>query len=596
MNNILNLSRVIAAFCFFLPWCSSSAAQELDYQGEVKFSGIVRFNDLPRRMYLEPELKLPADEYYLEDSMAEFLKRILRSAPDNEMLVEAIRSLKRVQLEEHADVADVGADLQKYLTENKNRQVQQACASTLAAIGNAEFATVVAECCVPRYESLCLEVEPDFVRWGGAAMKATWLDRIEHPDAFSSPLLALACDGLAQLNEKSAVPALESLVTKVSVHASVRHATAGALGRINGTRAAEIAQSLANRAVIDRLCACALLEHTESDVALQLLSKLCDDESNAVASRGWQILTELKPSVLVNRLDRGRMHADANVRLAVIQVLHKLPTVAGCDILHAMTADVHIGVRNSARNELRTVALTNSAFKQQILDNAGMSVRDTSTNWQQLEQLLVLLAELRHRELQPECVRLLQHPRAEVYVTAAWLLHLMPDPGLADAINLTTTARFETINTYDNLAGNLQLTFLFQHAGLVRAESLQPLCEKQFSKIGAAEKRAAGLWAIGKIHTDDPDQVLVDKLVERIFDDSPFAPEEFRVRRMSVLALAYMNARSTASELKRAREKYGVHSLLGEAARWALAQWVAEQFPPLESPRIEIGGFPFGPL
>ena len=116
------------------------------------------------------------------------------------MLVEAISSLKRVQLEEHADVADVGADLQKYLTENKNRQVQQACASTLAAIGNAEFATVVAECCVPRYESLCLEVEPDFVRWGGAAMKATWLDRIEHPDAFSSPLLALACDGLAQLN------------------------------------------------------------------------------------------------------------------------------------------------------------------------------------------------------------------------------------------------------------------------------------------------------------------------------------------------------------------------------------------------------------
>jgi hypothetical protein len=596
MSNIRNLSAVIATFCLLLPWGRASVGQELDYTGEVKLSGIVRFNDLPRRMYLEPELEVPAEVHYLEDSMLEFLKRILRSAPDNEMLVEAIRSLKRVQLEEHADVADVGADLQKYLTENKNRQVQQACASTLAAIGNAEFATVVAECCVPRYESLCLEVEPDFVRWGGAAMKATWLDRIEHPDAFSSPLLALACDGLAHLNEKSAVPALESLVTTISMHASVRHAAAGALGHIDGDRATDVAQSLANRSIIDRLYVCALLGHGESDVALQLLSELCDDESNAVASRGWQALAELKPSLLVNRVDGASTHADANVRLAVIQVLQKLPTVAGCDLLHAMTADVHIGVRNSARNELRTIATTKSDLKKGILDNAGTSIREKSTSWQQLEQLLVLVGELRHRDLQPECVRLLQHSRAEVYVTAAWLLHLMPDLGLARVINAATAESFETINALDNTAGNLQLTFLFQHAGLIRAESLQSLCEEQFRKIGNAEKRGAGLWAIGKIHADEPDQALADKLLERIFDDAPLAPEEFLVRRMSVLALALMNARSTAEDVKRAHEMYDPHTLFGAAARWALVELGADKSPPLEPLRIKIGNFPFTPL
>lgn len=583
----------VVSGCLLLLCCCSAAGQESDYQGEISFPGIVRFGDLPRRMYLEPELSLPEPERFLEDSMVTFLERMLRSAPDDELLVEAIRSLQRVQVEKLADVSHIESDLRKYLAENDNPLVRQVCASTLAAIGNPNSAAAIAELCIPRYESLCLDLEPDFVRWGGDTLKVTWHDRINRHRAFSSPLVQLACSGLADLMDSTAVPALIVLLDDATVPFPSRQAAALALGRIDTTQAADIARKFLDQAAVDRLLACALLEHADSDTAFQLLSKLCDDESNAVASRSWQILSELNPSMLVDRLDRGVVHPDANVRLAAIEVLRRLPTVSGCEMLQAVTADTHIGVRNVARNTLRAHAVANEGLKTGILKNAGASVLDENSTWQQLEQSLVLLAELRHRQWQDQCIRLLEHSRPEVYVTAAWLLHMMPSTESADAINAITTARYAAIA---NASDALQLTFLFQHAGFVKATALDSLCRKQFAKGGNPEMRGAGLWALGRIYAGQPDPDLVGKLLERIFDDNMTDPEDFLVRRLSILALVWMEARSMTPELQRARETYGESTLLGEAVRWALPELGGDILPPLQAPPQAIRNFPLSPL
>ena len=65
---------------------------------------------------------------------------------------------------------------------------------------------------------------------------------------------------------------------------------------------------------------------------------------------------------------------------------------------------------------------------------------------------------------------------------------------------------------------------------------------------------------------------------------------------MSVLALVWMDARSTVPELTRLREQYGARGALGETARWALPQLGAEQPPPPESDRISIENFPISPI
>jgi hypothetical protein len=233
-------------------------------------------------------------------------------------------------------------------------------------------------------------------------------------------------------------------------------------------------------------------------------------------------------------------------------------------------------------------------LRGEILGGAGAALLNEKSSWQELEQSLVLLGELHHREWQSEQIRLLtDHPRGEVYVTAAWLLHLMPSHAAAEKIATITTQRYQKIGDVDNA---LQLMFLFQHAGIVRADSLQPLCEKQFVKGPLPEMRAAGLWALGKINSGNPDARLVPKLVERIFDDDIENPEDFDVRRMCVLALVWMNARSRLPDIRRARRSYGEVSMLGEACRWALPQLGADPLPPLESLRVPIRNFPISPL
>jgi hypothetical protein len=586
---------VVTAFgCLLLICCADAVSQETrDFKGDLHLPNIVRYTELPRRMYLEPEFSLPPNIRYLEPRLPAFYERVLRSPADDEILIEAVQCLERVQDEEYADVSHVAELLQQHLVDNDNENVRQSCASALASMGRSEFATDVARYCVPRYEALCLDIEPTFASWGKDGLKDTWLQRVETPAAFSDALVDLACHGLSQLKEAAALRALEELMASPTASYPVRHAAARAVARIDRLKSIQLAQTFMDGPVTDRLLACALLRHCESDDGFVLLDRLCDDSSNAVASRGWEALFAQKPVQLVEKLASGAVHTESNVRLTTIRVLRMFPNAAGCVMLQAMTSDVHIGVRNSARHVLRDFSNMDSDLRGKILAGAGAAILNENSGWQELEQSLVLLGELRHREWQSEQIRLLAHPRGEVYVTAAWLLHLMPNQAAAEEIATITTQRYEVIASVDNA---LQLMFLFQHAGIIHAESLQPLCEKQFVKGALAEMRAAGLWALGKINTGNPDTRLIPKLVERIFDDDIEDPENFDVRRMCVLALVWMDARSSLPDIRRARRSYGEVSMLGEACRWALPQLGADPLPPLESLRVPIRNFPISPL
>ena len=162
-------SVAFVAFGWCLTFCSAVAVSQenLDFPGVLELPQIVRYSDLPRRMLLEPEISLPADIPYIKDSTWNLFERMLVSAPDNEILIEAIRSLERVQISGLADVSHVGELLHGHLLKTDNDLVKQACASALATIGRSELADDVAQVCIPRYEALCLKIEPGFCELGG---------------------------------------------------------------------------------------------------------------------------------------------------------------------------------------------------------------------------------------------------------------------------------------------------------------------------------------------------------------------------------------------------------------------------------------------
>mgnify|MGYP002633680005 CR=1 FL=1 len=585
-----------------IPGSAVTAGEATDFKGSFELPDIVRFTELPRRMYLEPEISIPPSTPYLRDEVLRLLERMLVSGPDNEIRLEAIQSLERIHVAGLADISHVAEAFRKQLGESRNLHVRQACASALAAIGHAESAHDVAQLCLPEFQALCLKIEPNFVSWGADALRSTWLQRVEAPNDFSTVQIRLACEGLVQLNETEANAVFDSMLNNVLEDYANRHSAAQALGALDQQQAAATAERYSSGGVADRLLACALLGHCVSGAGVTLLGQLCDDESNAVAACAWNTMLERDPARLIEKLGVGTRHRESNVRFAAIRTIRLFPTEDGCQMLHVLAGDVHIGVRNSARQVLTMFADTRVDLRDTIFKNAGGVLSDPNVSWQQLEQSLVLLGQLGNRQWQKECLALLEHDRPEVFVTAAWLLHLMPQHDIAEQVGQMTIRRHELLETTDVLGPQaaalpLQLTFLFQHAGFTELKTLQKLCEKQFSKNeGEREKRAAGLWALGKINGGNADPTITGKLVERIFDDDPFNPEFEIVRRMSVLALVWMNARSTVPDMHRIRQMYGAEDMLGETARWALPQLGAEQPPALESIRRAVENFPISPL
>ena len=602
-RNPVALAIIVIMAVFSVPARSADADDEaVEFRGNFELRPIVRFSELPRRMYLEPTISVPPDALYVQDEVLELLERMMVSGPDNEIRIQAIKALERIHTAELRNVSHLVQPLRKQLAESENIHVRQACASALAAIGHDESAPEVAQMCLPEFEALCVRIEPNFVSWGADALKPTWIQRVRSPDSFSTIQVQLATEGLAQLNEPAANSALESILKNELAEFVNRHSAARALGTLDRQKAAATAESYVKGGMKDRLLTCALLGQCSSDSGIALLSQLCDDKSNAVAARAWETMLERAPERLVEKLGSGVSHPESNVRFAAIRTIRLFPTEDACRMLHVLAGDIHIGVRNAARQVLSVFADTNADLRYTILQNAGGTLSDSDVSWQQLEQSLILLGQLKHREWQKQCLPLLDHERPEVFATAAWLLHLMPQHDIAEQVGEAILKRhklYEGAQGSDPRAPELavQLTFLFQHAGFTELQSLQKLCARQFSKgEGDPEKRAAGLWALGKINKGNADPAITGRLVERIFDDNPVLPEYFIVRRMSVLALVWMNARSTVPEMHRIRKMYGIRTPLGETARWALPRFGAEQPPEPEPLDVRVEDFSMSPL
>ena len=176
----------------------------------------------------------------------------------------------------------------------------------------------------------------------------------------------------------------------------------------------------------DRLLATKLLTSAQTAAQIELLRKLCFDEIDPIAAAAWNTLARQHPETLFPILNSGYLHRDANVRFTAVDMMFRFPNEKRCEWLHDAMSDIHIGVRNSARRNLTELCNTHSDLRDNILQRAGDSLNDPNSNWQQLEQALVLLASNRCSDFHLRAIGLLSHDQPEVFVTAAWLLHLMP--------------------------------------------------------------------------------------------------------------------------------------------------------------------------
>lgn len=563
------------------------------YTGPLEMPHIVRFRDLPMRMHLDPLILLPDTVLKIDERLVPLFERALQEATDLEIQEVAALSLARMAEEKLSDISRSGTALLEVLKSSKNERIRFACAYALA-VGNVQVAAPeLIQLVSEGSDDQRLLIEPALARWKTKSAADLWRPRLKDSD-ISEVSFRLAAEGLAALDDAASLEPLSELIADSSADFGMRMSAAKAVALLDPDQAFAAAGQKVDGGVQDRLLAIALLDNTKAESHARA-TMLCDDQADAIASAAWQQVFRRSPENLVSHLATGRIHRDAQVRMTAARVMELFPNAERALWLHQQLSDVHIEVRNVARQMLAAVAVKNPELKDQIAGMAGDTLKPDSGDWQGIEQSLVLLGQLKAIQFSPQCVPLLDYQRDEVNISAAWLIHLFPDESVRGSILDTIRKTEELISTPGLPHGEspLKQSFLIQYGGLVRMREIQPILETKFSKRdpGGPQVRAAAMWVLGILFEKTAAPELAARFEERIKDRASVPPESIGVRRASVMALGLMRAAASTEVVSDAYSADYTESLIPGTARWVLP--LLGQPMPAEIPTIEksIGGW-----
>ena len=573
-----------------------------NYTGPLPIPRIARYQTLPMRMLLEPEFELPPETRKVDAGLLQLFDRVLKQSEDDEILEQAALGMARLTRESLADTSASGDILQKQLQDTASSAVRLACAIALVAGNHQSSAPHLLSLAAQEGDEFRLAVEPALAMWKYQPAEAIWKQRLTDPFA-SAISIRLACEGLTALGSTSSFDQFKTLVTGSTASFANRFAASKAMGTLHPEESRDTGKTLAKQSIMDRLLAVQLLTNQTTE-SVSALIPLCQDTDNGVAAAAWNAVYTVDSSKLIDLLDQGRQHQDAVVRMTSARVMQQFPDAERCEWLNILLSDYHLEVRNTAREQLVSVAEKNSELKPQIIAEAADKLMSDARDWQGIEQSLLVLGQLRSPDYSDRCVPLLDHHRNEVAVSAAWLIHLYPDDKINDVV-------LQKIATKDDLLGRmpvppgtpaaesipLQVAHLMMFAGLQRLSAVQPRLEKSFSKDnpGGIEKRAAALWAIGLIRENSHDQQLTTRLEARVKDRDGMMPEFPMVRQISVRSLGMIGAVSSVPVVLEAYKVDPPETLIPHAARWALPLLSEPQPADIPGTIRYVGGFRLNP-
>jgi len=600
------LLAVLSLVVMARPCCAEDvpdASPQGDFARDLEIPEITRFRTLPQRWNLEPEMVRPETVYVSDRHYVSFFTRMLRDAESTEIQQQAAEYLSRLARTGREDISPALETIRTRMASTESLRVRHACAMALLVADDSSSATLFLEMLPAADESTRLLIEPALAKWGEEKAIPVWVNRLDDPFATVAGYRNAAA-GLAALGHRPAVKSFADAVGDAAQPFSRRMAAAKAIVALDSIRGRELAQSIVSGSIPDRLLCVALLSCNDDESVAQL-TQLCSDDVGTVAAAAWETLLQLRPEALIPLLDDGRRHGEPMVRMASAEVMRLFPEEQRCKWLIGLVGDIHIEVRNKARASLHHVAVQESTLQGQIIADAESAVSRPEAPWQQVEQALVLLCELKQPQAAVLSAELLEHERGEVAVTAAWAMHLFPQPELLDVAIPAALQKEQLLKAYIQPSGKLtsadvglQVSYLYQMCGLLRDTRLEESMTEQFSKAapGGVTKRAAAMWSLGLLHEDEPDSPLIEKMEERINDTEGMDPEAAEVRQACIISIGRMRGLKAKRTLLRTFSNESVEVLIPQSVRWVM-QYLDQPVPKLPPPPVKSqSGFPLESL
>ncbi len=505
--------------------------------------------------------------------------------PETDLRREACETIARAKARGMTGLEEAVGPLMNVLGAKDERSIVRAAAArALIALDAKRAADLLFETSQREGLDFAQLVAPALARWGHAEARKEWLTVLADDKAPSSRL-KIAMDGLATMNEKTAAPRLVEMVNDRRLSPVVRIDAAEAAGIVAAPFPLDQAKALLDTAPagdwLSRLLGAKLLSRAEGEEAQAVLEKLAIDREPAVAAVAWRRLLQVNPERAAALAPETIKSADANLRRFAAQALAARPTPERVSLLCPLLDDPHPDVRAYVRDSLFALANADAAqFKQPAIDGAMTALDAKSKDrWRGHEQAALLLASLDHKPAANRLVELLDAPRQEEYVTAAWALRVLAVPETYPA--MLDRAKRKKADTIE-WPINLQVAQIFQAFGQAKYSPGEDEMHAYVPKnmMLGLTARTAAVWAIGHLHAGKPDPAYVEEFVGRMNDIQGPLPEMTAIRAMSAISLGRMQAKDTVEVLHRHKQLEGHGSQVGFGCSWALHELIGEPIDP----------------
>jgi HEAT repeat protein len=309
-----------------------------------------------------------------------------------------------------------------------------------------------------------------------------------------------------------------------------------------------------------------------------------------VAASALRRLNEINSDLVLPLAEKAIGNDDPHVREQGIDAYFARPSPQRAVFIVQLLDDPHPAVRGKVCGQLFRMAQI-PEYNAPIRE-AAMALL-TNASWRGQQQSALLLASLDHKPAASAMLALLESPRGEVMVAAAWGLRKLAVadtlPAMLDKAVRQTEVRK---SSQWGIELDLQVAHLLEAMGIQKYAPAEPLLRKYIRKDYSMGdySRGAAIWSLGQLFAGKQDRALSTQLVERLIDPIPprplEPPEIMRVRVMSAVTLGRMGA---VEQLPLMRQYLGpkvtpVPSSL--AIRWAVKELTGESLPQPEPEQV----------
>jgi hypothetical protein len=515
--------------------------------------------------------------------------------PESELQRQAAEAIARARREGIADLEKMASELVRIVSAEKSHAAARcAAAQALVALDHKQAAGELRAAAAQHGSLIRLVVEPALARWNDKPIRAVWLDRLTNKTVHRRELL-LAVDGLGSVRDQQAGKLCLVLAADGHQPADVRLAAARSAGAIADTGWEEQAEKWAGGAVLDRLCAVAVLLRHQSAKAQETLVRLAKDPEPSVMAAALTQLHAIDVELVLPLAEEAIASSDANVRRqgAAAYVLRPMPERVTA--LARLLDDPHPDLRRQVCGDLFRLA------KSAELDasvRGGATAALAGESWRGQEQGALLLASLDHKGAAPRLVELLESTRPEVMVAAAWGLRKLAIPETVPAIFDKARRQTEFRKGGGEPPGlDMQVAHLCEALGLMKHAPAEPMLREYIPKRQDwLLSRMAAMWALGYLHAGKPDEELATQLIARLTDQAPINPEVPTARIGAALALGRMKAASQVDAMRAWMGPVTDPESVDMATRWALIEITGKDLPPTAPPAAQLGTWFLEPL